>query len=82
MTKQQYNAKTCHKNLSCTEIDYPLAFGAKTTPESGSAMLILAIMAQATKEGDDAFILDPVVNRRYLSWLGIKHLGHLFKESQ
>ena len=82
MTKRRYNQGTRKKLLAYDDIDYPLAFGSKTTPESGSAMLVLAVLAQATKEGDNEFILDPVVNRRCFRWLGIQRLGHLFKEVQ
>lgn len=79
MAKNVYNCWTGKKLLAYDAVDYPLAFGSQTTPESGSAMLVLAIMAQATKEGDDEFILNQVVNHRYTAWLGIKDLGHLFK---
>ena len=79
MAKNVYNKWNGKNSLAYDSVDYPLAFGTHTTPESGSAMLALAIMAQATKEGDDEFILDRTVNFRYLSWFGIKNLGHLFK---
>lgn len=71
--------------------DWALRLGRHTTPESGSAMLALAVLDQACREAYSSdkpvepsedpteFIEDPFVQHLYTCWLGVPDLPLLFR---
>ena len=70
--------------------DWALRLGRATTPESGSAMLALAVLDQASRDfhiGQDVaesksareFIEDPFIQHIYTCWFGVPDLPRLFQ---
>lgn len=82
MGKLCYTTKTNPPTLSYRACDFALAVGRKITPATGSAMLVLAILAQAAKDDDEEFLVNYTVNYTYYTWFGIKDLGLLFQEAR